>query len=170
MRRAAAIILVVVLTLAVVAPPAQACIECVALGLASFAVFTQLVSALMVPRVVYTAHGYYAPAYYGAGYYAPYPWSYPTVYAPPAYSPAAYYPAPYYASYRAAYPYVAAASPVAWTGPRVVQYPHGRYELRGDGVSVPDVWVWVPSASPPTATPVAPSYDGPEGGGAARTP
>ena len=26
----------------------------------------------------------------------------------------------------------------------VVQYPQGRYELRGDGVSVPYYWVWIP--------------------------
>jgi hypothetical protein len=163
MRRAAAMILVVVLTLAVVAPPAQACVECVALGLASFAVFTQLVSALTVPRVVYTVPGYYSPAYYT-------PYGYPAVYAPPAYYPAASYPAAYFGSYRAAYPYVAPASPVVWTGPRVVQYPHGRYELRGGGVSVPYAWVWVPSAPPPAATTVGPGYDGPEGSGAARTP
>jgi hypothetical protein len=172
MRRAAAVMLVVVLTLSVIGPPAHACgVECVALGLASFAVFTQLVSALTVPRVVYTAPGYYAPAYYGAGYYGPYSWSYPAGYAPAPYYPAAYYPSPYYASYRAAYPYVAPASPVAWTGPRVVQYAHGRYELRGDGVSVPYAWVWVPSApASPVAAPVGPGYDGPGGSGVARTP
>jgi hypothetical protein len=34
----------------------------------------------------------------------------------------------------------------------VVQYPNGQYELRGDGVSVPYYWVWVPyqlAAAPP---------------------
>jgi hypothetical protein len=35
----------------------------------------------------------------------------------------------------------------------VVQYPHGRYELRGDGVSTPYVWVWIPN--PPPAPPAA---------------
>ena len=64
MRRAAAVLLLVALTLAVVAPPAEACLECVALGLASFAVFTQLVSALTAPPVVYAAPAYYPPAYY----------------------------------------------------------------------------------------------------------
>jgi hypothetical protein len=145
-------------------------VECVALGLASFAVFTQLVSALTVPRVVYTVPG---PGYYAPAYYSPY--GYPAVYAPSAYYPVGYYPAahysaPYYASYRAAYPYVPPASPVAWTGPRVVQYPHGRYELRGDGVSIAYAWVWVPSAPPPAPTIVGPGHDGPEGSGAARTP
>src|SRR5882672_4700557 len=31
----------------------------------------------------------------------------------------------------------------------VVQYPHGRYELRGDGVTVPYRWVWIPNPPPP---------------------
>ena len=146
MRRAAAVVLLLVLTLTVVAPPAEACIECVALGLASFAVFTSLVSAVATPRVVYAPPAYYAPAYSA-------PYGYGTAY------PGAYYPA-----YRAAYPYPAAASPVAWTGSRVVQYPHGRYELRGDGLGVPYVWVWIPAVAAP-----APRQDGPEGGGA-RTP
>ena len=148
--RVAAVVLVLVLTLTVVAPPAEACVECVALGLASFAVFTQLVSALAAPRVVYTTPVYYAP--YG----------YPAAYVPPAAS----YPAAYYPTYRAVYPYAAAAPPVAWNGSRVVQYAHGRHELRGDGVSVPYSWVWIPSAPAPAP---APSQDGPEGSGA-RTP
>jgi hypothetical protein len=157
MRRAAVVVLAAILMLTVVAPPAQACIECVALGLASFAVFTQFVSALAGPRVVYTAPAYY-PAYYPvySGWYGS-----PVAYAS-AVPYAAYYPTGYYPAYRPAYP--VAATPVAWNGSRVVQYPHGRYELRGDGVSVPYAWVWIPNASPPT-----PNQDGPEGGGA-RTP
>jgi hypothetical protein len=165
MRRAAAVILVVVLTLGVVAPPAQACVECVALGLAAFAVFNQFVWALTVPRVVYPVPGYYAPTYYA-------PYGYPAVYAPAASYPAAYYPGAYvppqYASYRPAY--VTPVSPVAWTGPRVVQYSHGRYELRGDGVSVPYAWVWVPSGPAPAATSIGSHHDGPDGGDAARMP
>ena len=41
----------------------------------------------------------------------------------------------------------------------VVQYPQGRYELRGDGVSVPYYWVWVPvfyAAAPPPPLPPPP--------------
>ncbi len=45
----------------------------------------------------------------------------------------------------------------------VVQYPTGRYELRGDGVSVPYYWVWIPvnpviaaPALPPVGTPAPP--------------
>jgi hypothetical protein len=161
MRRAAAVVLVVALILAVVAPPAQACVECVALGLASFAVFTQFVSALTTPRVVYAAPAYY-PAYY-SGYYPGYSagYGYPVAYASAA-PYGAYYPTGYYPAYRPTY--AVAATPVAWNGSRVVQYAHGRYELRGDGLNVPYAWVWIPNAPPPV-----PSYDGPEGAGA-RTP
>lgn len=139
MYRALATVLIVVLALVVVAPPAEACLECVALGLASFAVFTQLVTALTVPRVVYPAPGYYGPVYYG-------PYAYPAVPPPAAYYQAPTYPAPYYAPAPAARP-----TPIGWTGPRVVQYPHGRYELTGDGVSVAYAWVWIPSARAPFA-------------------
>jgi hypothetical protein len=43
----------------------------------------------------------------------------------------------------------------------VVNYPTGRYELRGDGVTVPYYWAWVPAqayiaAPPPPAVPAAP--------------
>lgn len=38
--------------------------------------------------------------------------------------------------------------------PRVVEYPAGRYELRGDGVSTPYTWVWIPH--PPPAPPPPP--------------
>jgi len=61
MRRAATVLLLVILTLALVPPPAEACLECVALGLASFAVFTQLVAAVTAPPVVYASPAYYAP-------------------------------------------------------------------------------------------------------------
>ncbi len=33
--------------------------------------------------------------------------------------------------------------------PTVIQYPHGRYELRGDGVTTPYRWVWIPNPPPP---------------------
>jgi hypothetical protein len=61
----------------------------------------------------------------------------PTVYVSP--SPAAPPPAP-----------VAAPAP-----PSVVEYPTGRYELRGDGVATPYSWVWIPNppVAPPASTP-----------------
>jgi hypothetical protein len=39
----------------------------------------------------------------------------------------------------------------------VVEYPTGRYELRGDGVSTPYVWVWIPNppSAPPAPAPAA---------------
>jgi hypothetical protein len=155
MRRAVTVLLLVLLTFAIAAPPAEACIECVALGLASFAVFTQLVAAITAPPVVYAVPAYYAPAYSG--------WPYPA--APPVYYPAAYYPVRAYAAYPASYAVAAPAATQGWTGPRVVQYAHGRYELRGDGVTVPWAWVWIPNAH---SAPLNP--DGPEGGGGSRTP
>jgi hypothetical protein len=39
--------------------------------------------------------------------------------------------------------------------PTVVEHPTGRYELRGDGVTTPYVWVWIPN--PPPGPPVAPT-------------
>jgi len=59
-----------------------------------------------------------------------------------------------------------------WTGGRVVMlaaptvmvvpYPNGRYELRGDGMTVPHYWAWVPAQlyiappPPPAVPPAAP--------------
>jgi hypothetical protein len=51
-----------------------------------------------------------------------------------------------------------AAAPAAVAAPAppsVVEYPTGRYELRGDGVAMPYSWVWIPN--PPAAPPVAPA-------------
>lgn len=60
------------------------------------------------------------------------------VYAPPAYMPPAYAPAPSYA------------------GPRIVELPTGRYELRGDGTYTPYTWVWIPNPPPAAPEPVVP--------------
>jgi hypothetical protein len=79
-----------------------------------------------------------------------------TVYAPqPVYAPA-----PDYAP-----PMTYAAPPVpAPSTPRVVEYPGGRYELRGDGVTSPYVWVWIPNppAAPPSPPPAVPPAEAPE--------
>src|SRR3989442_10313584 len=88
------------------------------IGLAAFAIFAPFiivgeVLAHTVPRVVVAP----APVYYQPApvYQAPAPAYYPP---PPAYSAPPAYQA-----------YAAPAS----AQPRVIQYPHGRYVLRGDG-------------------------------------
>ena len=40
--------------------------------------------------------------------------------------------------------------------PTVVQYPAGRFELRGDGLTTPYTWVWIPNPPPPPPTPPGP--------------
>jgi hypothetical protein len=67
----------------------------------------------------------------------------------PVYSPAPAYNAPPPAYSRQTY---LASAPAQ---SRVIQYPHGRYELRGDGVSSAYQWVWVPGAAaiPPVPPP-----------------
>jgi hypothetical protein len=42
--------------------------------------------------------------------------------------------------------------------PSVIEYPNGRYELWGDGITTPYRWVWIPKAppAPPEAPPAAP--------------
>ena len=99
------------------------------------------------PAVVYAAPPVYypSPAYYDppAAYYDP-PASYspPVSYAPPSSATVSVAPAP---------------------TPSVVQFPTGRYELRGDGVSAPYTWVWIPN--PPTAPPPStPPLGGPTSG------
>src|SRR5262245_54763197 len=44
-----------------------------------------------------------------------------------------------------------------------VEYPDGRYELRGDGVGTPYHWVWVPKAAPPAPAPGTTPYGPAEG-------
>jgi hypothetical protein len=60
-------------------------------------------------------------------------------------------------------PVVYAPPPVAYSSPppapapppmpTVIQYPHGRYELRGDGVTTAYTWVWIPNPPPPPPPP-----------------
>jgi hypothetical protein len=63
---------------------------------------------------------------------------------------------PYYAWWLVNGQRVMLAAPPA----TVVSYPSGRYELRGDGVTVPYQWVWVPTqttlAPPPPPIPPPP--------------
>ena len=85
-------------------------------------------SLVVTPPVLVTPPEMYA----GPGVYPAAP-----AYAPPVYAPPAAYGAP-------------GPPPM----PRVVEFPAGRYELRGDGVYSPYTWVWVPN--PPMAPPQAP--------------
>src|SRR5438093_109848 len=105
-----------------------------------FAVIAAPVVVYAPPPVYYSA----PPAYYNS------PSSYdpPVVYGPPARGTVAVAPAP-------------APPPM----PSVVQYPHGRYELRGDGTTVPYTWVWIPNPPPPPppagAPPAPPAMEEP---------
>jgi hypothetical protein len=68
--------------------------------------------------------------------------------APPVISyPPASYAAPIY------YPPAVYSEPSPPPTPSVVEYPTGRYELRGDGISTPYTWVWIPNPPPPPAEP-----------------
>jgi len=46
--------------------------------------------------------------------------------------------------------------------PSVIEYATGRYELRGDGMTAPYTWVWIPN--PPPGPPGAPPTGGPASG------
>ncbi len=56
-------------------------------------------------------------------------------------------------------PPVVSAAPSPLPTPTVIEYPTGWYELRGDGVTTPYVWVWIPKPPPPPRSeePPAPS-------------
>lgn len=137
MRRLVALVVLVTVVVGVAVPAAYAggsTATNVALGLASFAVFNQLVGGFFYARPAYAYPVYPGYPYY---YYAPGPvyYSAPPVYAYPAQT------------------VVAQPAPARPMYSNVVQYPHGRYELRGDGIQVPYQWVWIPNPPPP---PVAP--------------
>ena len=147
MRRLAALALIVVLLVGI-ASPAYACGPAcgVAIGLASFFALTALVAPFAYP---YPAYAYPAPV----------------VYQPPVvYSRSVVYQTPVYETPAPQAPVVhRAAAPVRVS---VVQYPHGRYELRGDGVTTAYQWVWVvapssipppPAGLPPAAPPTGPA-------------
>jgi hypothetical protein len=108
------------------------------------------------PSVVYAAPYYYPPpAYYQPPYYDPPMYSAPVTYSPPV----SYGPAPN------------STVSVAPT-PNVVQFSTGRYELRGDGVSMPYTWVWIPNppTAPPPAAPTAPPAAEPGSSGSSQAP
>lgn len=127
MRRIIALVVSVILMIGATAPVAYAGTSTnVALGLASFAVFNQLVTPLLRPR---PAHAAYRQVIVER-----------PVYALPQTEVVVVQPAP--------------RPPVY---PAVVQYPHGRYELRGDGLTMPYLWVWIPSPPPPPPPPPPPT-------------
>jgi len=92
------------------------------------------------PPVVYNSTVVYsAPAVYNS----------PAVYGPPAvYDPPPVARAP-----------VTGAVSLPPATPSVIEYPTGRYELRGDGVTVLYTWVWIPNPppAPPESAPPAPA-------------
>jgi hypothetical protein len=102
-----------------------------------------------------------SPFWYSSTLYS----SPPVVYAPPPVyiAPQFVYQTPPPAAY---YP----SAPSAPPGPRVVEFPTGHYELRGDGVATPYSWVWVPKppSAPPDAPPVPAAPDAPPVGPSSR--
>jgi hypothetical protein len=97
-----------------------------------------------------------APFFPFSYYSSPLAYSSPMDYAPP---PASY-PPPMYSGPPAYAPPVAYAPPPPQQPPlqqdvdpmqREVVFPPGRYVLRGDGITTPYTWVWIPN--PPTAPP-----------------
>jgi hypothetical protein len=132
-RSVAALVVAAVLGLGVLGTgrPAQAgAATDVALGLAAFAVFNQLVAPFVRP---YPVHAY------------------PRVVVYPVVQPA---PVVYYQP-----PVIYQSAPVVYQSPApqptVVHYPHGRYELHVRGGQY--VWVWIPTVPPPPPPPPSPA-------------
>ena len=82
---------------------------------------------------------------------------------PAAYPPAAYPPVAYTEPVNTPVP--APPAPPPAPTPNAVQYDTGRYELRGDGMTTPYTWVWIPNPPPPPpAGPPGPRFaDDPPG-------
>jgi len=102
------------------------------------------------------ASGYYEPDDQPTAYAPPVAYDSPVVYAQPVNAPVGISPVP--------------PPPQA---PSVIPYETGRYELRGDGMTTPYTWVWIPNPPPPppsgpptAAAPGAPPFsdDAPPGG------
>lgn len=140
MKKLVAIVLLGALLVSLVPQPSHAGgAVTAALALGAFAVFTQLFVAPAYARPIYVT-----PA--------------PVVYQTPVYYQAPVYytqPPAYYAPSRT---YAAPAPPAIQ---REVVYPHGRYILHGDGVTVAYQWVWLPN--PPAPPPPPPAAAPPSG-------
>ena len=128
MRRLVLVCLVAILIVGMVAPLAHAGSSTdVALGLAAFAVFNQIVGPFLHQPQARAA--YAVPLYHH-----------------------------HYVVYTTRQVVYTSPPPPPPSLPTVVQYPHGRYELRGDGWTTAYHWVWIPNPPPPPpAPPVAPS-------------
>ena len=120
-------------------------------GFVPFGVFSSPVVIVTPPADSYgSSDNYGDPGYYGQAYDQS-----------PAYNPPVVYTQPMDAPI-AASPRVPPAPPA----PDVVQYDTGRYELRGDGMTTPYTWVWIPNppppppSGPPTGLPMAPRFSG----------
>jgi hypothetical protein len=149
--------LTVVGVLGTVTPASAGTAANVALGLASFAVFNQVVAPLFFRP--YPAYAYYPRAVVypvvqpaPVVYYQPPVYPGPVVYQAPYQTPIAYQDPP---AYRHPPVVVTPSAPSyqAAGGSNVVQYPHGRYELHLQGGQY--VWVWIPNAPPPPPAPPA---------------
>ncbi len=145
MRRVLAVLLVVTCVVALAPPAAYAGghgAARVAIGLATFAIFAPFIIAGEILSLALPP--YRAPA---------------VVVAPP---PAYYAPAPAYSAPPPAYSAPTAYVRQTYAAPapaqsRVIQYPGGRYELRGDGIATAYEWVWIPNPTNLPSPPGAPS-------------
>jgi hypothetical protein len=115
------------------------------------------------PAVIYAAP---PVIYYGAPYAPADTADYGSA---PLYDPAtAYDPS---LGYRSPGGQVSTSAPDPSPTPSVIQYPTGRYELRGDGADAPYAWVWIPNPPPPPpmAAPGPPAVSEPFAPPARRT-
>ncbi len=134
MRRIPAVLLVVTCVVALAPPGAHARghgAARVAIGLATFVIFAPFI--IVGEILAHAVPPYRAPAVVVAS---------PPVYSAPA---PAYSAPPLYV--RQTY---AAPAPAQ---PTVIQDPHGRYELQGNGIATAYQWVWIPNPTPPGAPP-----------------
>jgi hypothetical protein len=132
MRKLVAVVVLGTLGVGMVAAPADAggAAHDALLAFGAFTLFTQLLLAPFLVRPFYAA-----PA--------------PVAYASP---PAVY--ASVTPTYTAPATYAAPSPQRVLVAREVVVHPHGRYVLRGDGVTLAYQWIWVPS--PPAGAPPPP--------------
>ena len=115
---------------------------------AGFGSGSAFVGGVIAPPVSYPYDN--DPGYYGQMYGDP----------GPAYAdPPAYYGAPVYGADYAPPVNTVSVAPPPPPMPSVVEYPNGRFELRGDGMTSPYNWVWIPNPPPPP--PAGPPPGGP---------